>query len=189
MRAREMHEQRKAMAEELGDRAGLVRACGSLGDCMISTGEYMKAISYFETQYAIVEELGLEENQAKAAFHMGVAMRLHVRADRQAAAASPALSPAAGASRVPGPRSSASAHLEDRVKKAATWLKTARAAGYGSASLHLAHLAFDAGVEDRALDHLKDYLSWLVHRDVTGVRDAVKGGARTRRCSRAAAAV
>ena len=30
--------------------------------------------------------------------------------------------------------------------------------------MHLAHLAFDAGVEDRALDHLKDYLSWLVVR-------------------------
>ena len=94
---------------------------------------------------------------------MGVAMRLHVRADRQAAAASPALSPAAGASRVPGPRS-ASAHLEDRVKEAATWLETALAAGRGTAGLHLAHLAFDAGVEDRALDHLKDYLSWCVAR-------------------------
>ena len=30
--------------------------------------------------------------------------------------------------------------------------------------MHLAHLAFDAGVEDLALDHLKDYLSWLVAR-------------------------
>ena len=30
--------------------------------------------------------------------------------------------------------------------------------------MHLAHLAFDAGVEDRALDHLKHYLSWLVAR-------------------------
>ena len=60
-------------------------------------------------QHAIAVELGLEEDRASAAFDMGVAMRLHVRADRQAAAASPALSPAAGASRVPGPRSSASA--------------------------------------------------------------------------------
>ena len=30
--------------------------------------------------------------------------------------------------------------------------------------MHLAHLTFDAGVEDRALDHLKDYLSWCVAR-------------------------
>ena len=64
--------------------------------------------------------------------------------------------------RVSGPRSSASAHLEDRVKKAVTWLETALAAGHGSASVHLAHLAFDAGIEDRALVHLKDYLSSLL---------------------------
>jgi len=30
--------------------------------------------------------------------------------------------------------------------------------------LHLAHLAFDAGIEDRALGHLKVYLSWCVAR-------------------------
>ena len=119
---------------------------------MISTGEYMKAISYFETKHAIAEELGLENDRASAAFKMGVVMRLQVRADRQAAAASPALSPAAGASRVPGLRSSASAHLKDRVKEAVTWLKTALAAGYGPASLHLAHLAFDVGQKNRALD-------------------------------------
>jgi hypothetical protein len=165
VRAREMHEQDKALCEALGDRAGVATACGNLGSCYCSTSEYMKAISYFETQHAIAEKLGLAKHQAKSAFKMGVAIRLHVRADRQAAAASPALSPAAGASRVPGPGSLAW-HLVDRVREAATWLKTALAAGCGSASLHLAHLAFDAGVEgdteDMALDHLKDYLSWLV---------------------------
>jgi len=163
-RAHEMHEQHRAMAEALGDRAGVSMACANLGCCMSSTGEYMKAISYFETQHAIAVELELAKDQVNAVFNMGAAMRMHVRADRQAAAASPPLSPAAGASRVPGPRSSASAHLEDRVKKAATWLETARAAGHGDASLHLAHLAFDAGVEDLALDLLKDFLSWLVAR-------------------------
>ena len=34
----------------------------------------------------------------------------------------------------------------------------------GPASVNLAHLAFDAGQEDIALDHLKDYLSWHVAR-------------------------
>ena len=163
-RAREQHEQHRAMCEALGYRAGVARACGNLGLCYISTGDYGRAIYYFTQQYDMAKELQVEKHQAKSAFKMGVAIRLHVRADRQAAAASPALSPAAGASRVPGPRSSASAHLEDRVKKAATWLVTALAAGHGSASLHMAHLAFDAGVDDRALDHLKDYLSWCVAR-------------------------
>ena len=60
--------------------------------------------------------------------------------------------------------SESSTHLEDRAKEAATRLETALAAGYGPANLHLAHLAFDAGVEDRALAHLKDYLSRLVAR-------------------------
>ena len=50
------------------------------------------------------------------------------------------------------------------MEEAATWLKTALAAGSGVASLHLAHLAFDAGEEDRALDYLKDYLPWAVAR-------------------------
>ena len=75
--------------------------------------------------------------------------------------------PPAGASRVSDPRSSASARLEDRVEEAATWLKTALAAGSGVASLHLAHLFFDAEQEDAALAHLKVYLSYLVARGRT----------------------
>ena len=51
MRARELHEQYKVISEELGDRAGVTKACSNLGNCMSSTGEYMKAISYYEKQY------------------------------------------------------------------------------------------------------------------------------------------
>ena len=43
-----------------------------------------------------------------------------------------------------------------------TWLQTALAAGFRAASLHLAHLFFDADQEDAALAHLKDYLSCRV---------------------------
>ena len=50
------------------------------------------------------------------------------------------------------------------MQEAATWLQAAGAAGLASARLQLAHLAFDAGFEDRALDHLKVYLSWRVAR-------------------------
>ena len=76
--------------------------------------------------------------------------------------------PDAGAPRVPDPRWSESAGLGDRMKEAstwleaATWLKAALDTGEGLASLHLAHLAYDAGQEDTALAHLKDYLSWHV---------------------------
>ena len=160
MRALQMHEQDRALAEALGDRAGLAGACGNLGHCYCGIGEHMKAISYFQTQFVISEELGLEDNQAKAALDMGAVMVLHIRADRQAAAASQALSPAA---HLPGPLPSASA-LDALVTQAATWLKAALSAGYGPASLHLAHLACDAGHEDIALNHLKDYLSSCVKR-------------------------
>ena len=38
-RAREMHEQHRALCEALGDRAGLARACGNLGLCYHRTGD------------------------------------------------------------------------------------------------------------------------------------------------------
>jgi hypothetical protein len=155
-----------------------------------STGEYMKAISYFEMQYTIAEELELEAYLGKAARGMGVAMRLHVRADRQAASASQALIPApGGASHLSGPRSSASASLEDRVKEPVTWLKTALAARHGVALLRLTHLTYDAEQEDTALAYLEYYLDWCVERGRAQCNGCSKSGARTRRCSRAAAAV
>ena len=222
-RAREMHEQNKAMAEEMGDREGVARACGNLGDCHHRTGEYTTALTFYKTQHAIAAELKLGHLQTGAAMKIGLALRLDVQADRPAAGASPALevgaaveihslqkspelngvrgevvksqdlgtgrcqvktvtgrdlalksvnlrligaltSRAAGASCVPDPRSSASAHVEDRVKEAATWLQTALAGGDSRSILHLSHLAFFAGREDEALAHLEDYLCWRVAR-------------------------
>ena len=222
-RARAKLEQHKAMAEALGDRAGVATACRNLGGCYASTGEYATALTFYKTQHAIATELKIDEVQEDAAMRMGVVLRLHVRADCQAAGASTALEvgaaveihslqkspelngvrgevvksqdlgtgrcvvrsatgrelalkpvnlrligaltgPAAGASGVPDPRSSTSAHLEDRVKEAAMWLQTALAAGNGDASLHLARLAYDWGREQSALDHLQNFLSWCVAR-------------------------
>ena len=74
---------------------------------------------------------------------------------------------AAGVSHLRASHSSAPACLEKRVQEAAMWLLGALALGLRSASLHLAHLFFDAGQEDRALGHLKNYLSWLVARGRT----------------------
>ena len=92
-REREMHEEDRVICEEPCDRAGLAKACGNLGNCMCSTGEYMKAISYLKMEYGVAKELEREKERASAAMNIGAAMRLHIRADRQAAAASPALSP------------------------------------------------------------------------------------------------
>jgi len=54
----EMHEQHKAMAEELGDRAGVATACGNLGSCYQSTGDYARAREMHGQHKAMAEELG-----------------------------------------------------------------------------------------------------------------------------------
>ena len=95
-KAREMHEKQKAMSEELGDRAGVATACGNLGDCYLCTGEYTAALTFYKTEHAVETELKHRQMQAKAALAIGVTLSLHVRADRQAAGASPALVEGAG---------------------------------------------------------------------------------------------
>ena len=42
-RARELHEQHRAICEALGDREGVARACGNLGLCYYRTGDYGRA--------------------------------------------------------------------------------------------------------------------------------------------------
>jgi len=214
-RALALYEECAARAEEIGDPEAVAKACYKLGEMFVRMGEYTKAISFFERQYTIGKDLEVRATQEKAALCMGVALRLHVRADRQASGANLAirvgaeveihslqrspelngvrgkivetldlatgrwgvkvatgravlLKPAnlllipAGASDLPGAHSSAPAYLEDRVREAEKWLQTALDGGDKSALLHLAHLAFDAGFKDTALDRLKDYLSTRV---------------------------
>ena len=115
--------------------------------------------------------LKLAHVQSDAALNMGVALSVRVRAARQG--------PVAGADQAPGPHShsSASACLKDRVREAAKWLQAALDVGRPFANLHLAHLTFYAGQEDAALAHLKEHLSWRVHRG----RDTCAGFGQTRR--------
>jgi hypothetical protein len=80
--------------------------------------------------------------------------------------------------------------MNDRVREAAEWPQTAFDGGRPIAKLRLAHLTvFDAGQEDAALAHLKEHLSWHVQRRRDTCAGVGKRGARTRRCSRAAATV
>ena len=57
------------------------------------------------------------------------------------------------------------------------------------AKLHLAFLTFDAGQVDTALTHLKERLSWRVQQGRDTCDGVGKRGARSRQCSRVAAAV
>jgi tetratricopeptide (TPR) repeat protein len=155
-RAREMQEQCKAMCEEIGDRVGVLSACNNLGKCYLNTGEYAKAISYFTETYNLAKELQVGKDEIDAALGMGVALRLAFRVNLRVRALA--------ASQLSGPLLSASACGDDGVREAEKWLQTALDGGVTTARLHLAHLAFDAGQEDTALAHLKDYLSWCVER-------------------------
>ena len=163
--------QHLAIAKEVGDRAGEVRAYANLGTCRMHLNEYVKAVAYFEAQHALAIALNRAHVQSDAALKMGLALALHVRAARQGTTT--------GADQAPGPHSpsSASACLNDRAREAAKWLQAALDGGRPFAKLHLAHLTFfDAGQEDAALAHLKEHLSWRVQRG----RDTCAGCGQTR---------
>ena len=64
----------------------------------------------------------------------------------------------------------------ERVLEAQRWLKAAFDGGAVFARLHMAHLAFDTGLEDIALTLLKTHLSWLVQ----GARNTCAGCYQTR---------
>jgi tetratricopeptide (TPR) repeat protein len=180
------HAQDLAIAKEVGDRAGEGRAYGNLGTCHMYLNEYVKAVAFFESKHVVAISLKLAHVQSSAALNMGVALTLHVWAARQGPAAT---------SQAPGPHrhSSASACLDDRVREAAKWLQAAFDGGRPCAKLHLAHLTYFVGQEDAALAHLKEHFSWRVQRGratcAGGVCAVGNCGARTRGCSRAAAAV
>ena len=168
--------QNLAIAKEVGDRAGEGWANANLGTCHMHLNEYVRAVAYFEAQHDMATSLQLVHQQSASALNMGVSLTLRVRAARQG--------PVAGADPAPGPHS-----LDDRVRKAAKWLWAAFDGGRPFARLHMAHLAFDEDQEDAALAHLKAHLSWRVQRGRDTAPGVGRRGARTRRCSRAAAAV
>jgi tetratricopeptide (TPR) repeat protein len=70
-RALPLHAEHKAMAEALGDRAGVAAACGNLGICYESTGEYARALALHAEQKAISEALGDRARVAAACGNLG----------------------------------------------------------------------------------------------------------------------
>jgi len=70
-RARELHEQERAISEALGDRAGVAEACGNLGSCYSRTGDYGRARELHEQARAISEALGDRAAVATACANLG----------------------------------------------------------------------------------------------------------------------
>ena len=54
----EVHQEHKKIAEEVGDRAGVGRACFNLGNCYNRMGQYGKAIELQQEHKKIAEEVG-----------------------------------------------------------------------------------------------------------------------------------
>jgi len=59
------------MAEALGDRAGVARACANLGACYHITGDYGRARELHEQDRAISEALGDRAGVARACANLG----------------------------------------------------------------------------------------------------------------------
>jgi tetratricopeptide (TPR) repeat protein len=72
VRARELQEQHRAMAEALGDRVGVARACGNLGSCYHTTGDYGRARELQEQARALCEALGDRAGVARACGNLGL---------------------------------------------------------------------------------------------------------------------
>jgi len=70
-RAREMHEQDKAICEAMGGRR-MARACCNLGNCFRSMGDYGRARELYEQDRAISEALGDRAWVALACGNLGI---------------------------------------------------------------------------------------------------------------------
>jgi len=138
-KAMPLYQQSRAIAEVMGNQPLVAITSSSLGACHTHLREYDKAITCYTRQYEIARELELKEMVPSAALGVGVAMRLWIQSDRTG----------------PG---NADGCLCDAQK----WLETAGDCGWIIAQYHLALLAFGAGQEDKALCHLREYLSLCV---------------------------
>jgi len=65
-RAREIYEYDRAILEAQGDRAGVARACGNIGNCYYRTKDYEQARVLYEQRRAVAEALGDRAGVARA---------------------------------------------------------------------------------------------------------------------------
>jgi tetratricopeptide (TPR) repeat protein len=70
-KAIELHKEHKKIAEEVGDRAGVGKACGNLGNCYCSMGQYGKAMGLHQEEKKIAEEVGDRAGVGKACGNLG----------------------------------------------------------------------------------------------------------------------
>lgn len=152
--ARKLHEEDLATSQELGDREGVLGASFNLGMFCVHMGDFESAVSYLRQAYSAAKQIGHKHREGHTALCMGATLRLK----------SSAYFPCRAAELL-GPRAPAAfACSDDAMFEAEKWLQIALDLGHTNAHLHLARLAFDAGDEHNALEHLRGYLSWSVEQ-------------------------
>ena len=139
--------------------------CGHLCRCHAQDGDLHQAATYCNQNYEISRELQLRCEELSASLDMGIVLRLTLRADRRGQAS------LGQASTAPHTLSSLPECMEGRIQEADRWLRIALEGGKQNARLQLSYLAFDSGLEEEALAHLKLYLAKCVKQG----RDECRG--------------
>jgi hypothetical protein len=165
----------------VGDRAGVGTACGNLGHCYCSMGQYGLAIELHQECKKIAEEVG---DWAMLAGACGNLCTCYTQ-DGQFVQALPYGKQCYQISREVQLRNEElqSAHdvgtvlrLASLPEEAENWLRIALEGGLSRTHLQLARLMFDTGREQGALFHLKLYLAWCME----GARGECKGCGQVR---------
>ena len=180
-----------SIAEAVRDKAGQAETHLVLGSCYLSTGELAKAVTAYQAASRLFRELKQWQNLSECALKLGVAFRLQAQADRRSSSGLPS----SGEDLERGMPASGD-DLDRKMKAASVNFILANAGGHTYAmlhqarthsekssllwvymskyirvltfqNLHQAHLAFDVGQEEKALAHLKEFLTWRVEHGRT----------------------
>jgi tetratricopeptide (TPR) repeat protein len=178
-KAIEYHTQDLAIATEVGDRAGEGQAYGNLGNAYHSLGDFSNAIEYHTQALAIATEVGDRAGEGAAYGNLGNAYQLQgefskaIAYHKQCLAIANDLGDGAREGAAYGNLGTFHMHVNEHVK-AVAYFEAQHALAISLKLTHVqSHAELNMGVASGQVD-----------RALVGKR-----GARTRRCSRAAAAV
>ena len=169
-KATRMFRKSKSISEKVGDQEAVCNACCNLAECLACAGEYAEAVRQFKTAFQIAKSLERESKADVSAMGVGVMLRLQAQAEPVADPASlPDYQVPVDFSNLADPLHLSSAArveaglqgrvLDPRLLESIHYLAIALAGGQGLARMHLAHAFFDCGLDDSAVDFLRQYLS------------------------------
>lgn len=119
------------ICRDTGNYVGAIQVCANMGKCDLNSGNIARAVSFFKQYHRMAKNVNIGCFTRDATYSIGVALRIKVRNTR----------------------------CDDEAREAEEWLQNAKDLGHKTASLQLARLAFDAHQSDKAISHLKDFMS------------------------------